>query len=57
VAVAEIEIDHPHGFQRSQGFGGGEIEPGGLELLFDRAVQQEGECGDVDVACTGSAVW
>ena len=28
----------------------GEIEACGLELLFDRAVEQEGQCGDEDMS-------
>src|SRR5215469_3815774 len=38
------------GLERRQGFGGGKIEACGLELLFDGAVEQEGERRDVDVS-------
>ena len=48
-AVAEIDINDADGFERAQRFGGGEIEARGLELLFDRAMEQEGEGGDEDV--------
>src|SRR5215475_12825671 len=41
-AVAEVDIDDADGFERRQGFGGGEIEARGLELLFDGAVDQQG---------------
>ena len=44
-----VDIDDADGFERRQGFGGGEIEARGLELLFDGAVDQERERGDVDV--------
>ena len=48
-AIAEIDVDHAHGLEGGQGFGGGEIEACGLELLFDGTVKQEGQCGDEDV--------
>ena len=49
-AVAKIDVDHTHGLEGGQCFGGGEIEACGLELLFDRAVEQEGQCGDEDMS-------
>jgi hypothetical protein len=48
-AVAELEIDDADGFERRQGFGGGEIEARSPELLFDGALDQEDERGDVDM--------
>ena len=49
-AIAEIDVDDAHGLERRESFGGGEIETGGLELLFDGTMQQEGQCGDEDVS-------
>src|ERR1700686_3582599 len=47
-AIAEINIDDPDGFENRQGFGGGEIEARGLELLLDGTMDEEGERGDKD---------
>jgi hypothetical protein len=46
-AVTEVDVDDANGLERRQGFGGGEIEACSLELLFDCAVEQEGERGDI----------
>src|ERR1700674_484066 len=45
-AIAEIDIDDPDGFENRQGFGGGEIEARGFELLLDGTMDEEGERGD-----------
>ena len=50
-AIAEIDVDHAHGLESGQCFGGGEVEGcRGLELLFDGAVKQESQCGDEDMS-------
>ena len=46
-AVAEVDINDTHGLERRQGFGGGQIEAGALELLFDGAMDHESERGDL----------
>ena len=43
---AEIDIDDADGFEGRLSFGGGEVEGRGLELFFDRAMEQEGKRGD-----------
>ena len=48
-AIAEINLHHAHGFERGERFSGGEIETGGLELLFDRAMEQECQGRDEDM--------
>ena len=47
--IAEINFDHAHGFERGECFGRGEIETGGLELLFNRAMKQECQSRDEDM--------
>src|ERR1700674_1560605 len=42
-------IADPDGFENRQGFGGGEIEARGFELLLDGTMDEEGERGDKDV--------
>src|ERR1700681_134331 len=47
--VAEIDIDHPDGFENRQRFVRREIEARGFELLLDGAMDEEGQGGDKDV--------
>ena len=47
--VPEINFDDAYRFERGECFGSGEIETGGLELLFDRPMKQERQCGDEDM--------
>src|ERR1700694_3357050 len=44
--VAEIDIDHPDGFENRQRFVRREIEARGFELLLDGAMDEEGQGGD-----------
>src|ERR1700751_2906950 len=48
-AIAEINVHHAHGFERGERLRGGEIKTGGLELLFDRAMEQECQSRDEDM--------
>jgi hypothetical protein len=45
-ALANSDIDDAHRFERVESVGGREIEARGLELLFDGAMDEEGERGD-----------
>jgi hypothetical protein len=48
-ALANSDIDDADRFERVESVGGREIEARGLELLFDCAMDEEGERGDKDV--------
>src|SRR6266566_3290183 len=48
-SVAEVDFDNAHGFEGSEGLRCGEIKTSGLELLFDRAMEQERQRRDEDV--------
>src|ERR1700745_640214 len=47
--VAEIDFDDAHGFEGGKGLRCGEIKTGGLEFLFDGAMEQERQSGDEDM--------
>ena len=49
LAAPEGEVDDPHGAEDLERFGSRQVEPGRFELLFEDAVEQEGERGDEDV--------
>src|SRR5262249_58751286 len=48
-AIAESNVDDAHRLEGVERFGRGEIEACGLELLFDCAMDEEGERSNVDV--------
>jgi hypothetical protein len=48
-SIAEIDFDDAHGFEGGEGLRGGEIKTGGLEFLFDGAMEQERQRRDEDV--------